>query len=102
MALKEQLYDMIIDFSIRNKIDYYGERNEKTLYIGSEKIYSIQFKLKWLNDHYAVYVMIKNDNTCSPAIASLWTTSDVVFFLEAVLSFKLIHAKRPKPNENEE
>lgn len=104
MATKKQLYRMIVEFVCRNKIKYEGECSSNTLYIGSDDTHKLQFQLKWTtNNHYVVYVVVKNEiGICTPAIASLWNSSDVIFFLGAVLNFNLIYAKRPNPNEDDD
>lgn len=103
ILLKRKMYEMIVHFADSNEIDYYGELSAKTFYVGSKDAHKVLFKLKWVNDnHYTVYLALKNElGEDSPAIGALWNTSDVVFFLNAVLNLNRIYAMKDNPNEED-
>ena len=101
MTTKKKIYQMIVDFSLRNQIPFEGKFSSNTLRIGFDDIHKIQFQLRWTSDtHYVVYIVVKKrKDNLSPAIASLWNTSDVVFFLSVVLKLNLIYAMKDNPND---
>ncbi len=69
---------------------------EKTVYIECRTERSLDFKFRWLNDHFTGY-FIDNTGTESQAVISLWNDKEAYEFARAYRALVELRASRQAP-----